>query len=424
MTPSPLDRKTKANEAEPRWRDRLVLTRLFYHSGIQNGATGGDAEATRVGLVRYDIKRPHAGSLYESPVRRSVHCLISEAVRSNTSTGVRWDYPTTNLYYKRDDKADMLVKLYLSFFSLSRAIKLAKRISPSLFASITDPMSDVQKFAEVRDWLRGLIRKLANRYLSQALSRPREYRGNRLGRLCQRIVSDLPCISIRNDAEAYIERISSLIYGHPLPDILVMNGMPLGEGFSSHYTCLTSEDTKGYPLPSGIKDSIPAWIKFSVQAPGEIPHKGIYYDPPEELAALSTFVTSQNSPDPEIKIPGFLLRTSSRADSLAPGDIGVAQGRMNEIRIQDVIAAENKHAVPGDWNPLRSAEQTDNRQKMLGKAAGLKSEADPMVLPQSEVREVLLLALVAGKRQPRGENEWLRNRLVPSGLVELLLGLS
>lgn len=40
----------------------------------------------------------------------------------------------------------MLVKLYLSFFSLSRAIKLAKRISPSLFASITDPMSDVQKF--------------------------------------------------------------------------------------------------------------------------------------------------------------------------------------------------------------------------------------------------------------------------------------
>jgi hypothetical protein len=37
---------------------------------------------------------------------------------------------------------------------------------------------------------------------------------------------------------------------------------------------------------------------------------------------------------------------------------------------------------------------------------------------------VLLLALVAGKRQPRGENEWLRNRQVPSGLMELLLGLS
>ncbi|KAK2970574.1 hypothetical protein RJ640_030947 [Escallonia rubra] len=34
--------------------------------------------------------------------------------------------------------------------------------------------------------------------------------------------------------------------------------------------------------PSGMKDSIPAWIKFSVQAPGEIPYNGMYYDPPEE----------------------------------------------------------------------------------------------------------------------------------------------
>uniref|UniRef100_A0A2P2M6Q6 1 4-alpha-glucan-branching enzyme 1ic/amyloplastic isoform X2 n=2 Tax=Rhizophora mucronata TaxID=61149 RepID=A0A2P2M6Q6_RHIMU len=34
--------------------------------------------------------------------------------------------------------------------------------------------------------------------------------------------------------------------------------------------------------PSGFKDAIPAWIKFSVQAPGEIPYNGIYYDPPEE----------------------------------------------------------------------------------------------------------------------------------------------
>ncbi|WZY92247.1 hypothetical protein YC2023_064576 [Brassica napus] len=34
--------------------------------------------------------------------------------------------------------------------------------------------------------------------------------------------------------------------------------------------------------PSGIKDSIPAWIKYSVQAPGEIPYDGVYYDPAEE----------------------------------------------------------------------------------------------------------------------------------------------
>ncbi|KAJ4733665.1 hypothetical protein LUZ62_075174 [Rhynchospora pubera] len=34
--------------------------------------------------------------------------------------------------------------------------------------------------------------------------------------------------------------------------------------------------------PSGIKDSIPAWIKYSVQPPGEIPYSAIYYDPPED----------------------------------------------------------------------------------------------------------------------------------------------
>ncbi|KAF2567396.1 hypothetical protein F2Q68_00024334, partial [Brassica cretica] len=38
--------------------------------------------------------------------------------------------------------------------------------------------------------------------------------------------------------------------------------------------------------PSGIKDSIPAWIKYSVQAPGEIPYNGVYYDPAEESTPL------------------------------------------------------------------------------------------------------------------------------------------
>lgn len=41
--------------------------------------------------------------------------------------------------------------------------------------------------------------------------------------------------------------------------------------------------------PSGIKDSIPAWIKFSVQAPDEIPFNGIYYDPPEMVCKLPVF---------------------------------------------------------------------------------------------------------------------------------------
>jgi hypothetical protein len=57
--------------------------------------------------------------------------------------------------------------------------------------------------------------------------------------------------------------------------------------------------------PSGIKDSIPAWIKYSVQAPGEIPYDGIYYDPPEEVF-LSHILYLQI-----LNIPLFLLWASN-----------------------------------------------------------------------------------------------------------------
>ncbi|KAK7298198.1 hypothetical protein VNO77_47108 [Canavalia gladiata] len=89
MTPSPLDRKTKANEAEPRWRDRLVLTRVspitkfeFLTSLCLNGATGGDAEATRVGLVRYDIKRSRIESKAQKGSEGSVPPMQCGMARS------------------------------------------------------------------------------------------------------------------------------------------------------------------------------------------------------------------------------------------------------------------------------------------------------------------------------------------------------
>ncbi|KAF9623242.1 hypothetical protein IFM89_000731 [Coptis chinensis] len=75
----------------------------------------------------------------------------------------------------------------------------------------------------------------------------------------------------------------------------------------------------------------------------------------------------------------------------------------------NVIAAENKHAVPGDWNPLRSAEQADNRQKMLGKAAGGFPFPQPirncqpyldMSSLQSELDRILYLLKIA---DPTGE---------------------
>ncbi|KAL5078643.1 hypothetical protein RYX36_007064, partial [Vicia faba] len=65
----------------------------------------------------------------------------------------------------------------------------------------------------VRDWIRGLIHKLANRYLYQALSHLPPLPGNLVGTDLEGSANR----SIRNDAEAYIKRIKILFYGHPLP---------------------------------------------------------------------------------------------------------------------------------------------------------------------------------------------------------------
>ncbi|KAF3788720.1 1-4-alpha-glucan-branching enzyme 2-2 [Nymphaea thermarum] len=53
--------------------------------------------------------------------------------------------------------------------------------------------------------------------------------------------------------------------------------------------------------PSGIKDSIPAWIKFSLQAPGEIPYNGIYYDPLPEEPKINTYANFREEVLPQIK---------------------------------------------------------------------------------------------------------------------------
>lgn len=41
---------------------------------------------------------------------------------------------------KKDDKADVLVKLYLSYFSLCRLIRLAKKVEKSILKSIASPL--------------------------------------------------------------------------------------------------------------------------------------------------------------------------------------------------------------------------------------------------------------------------------------------
>jgi hypothetical protein len=65
---------------------------------------------------------------------------------------------------RKDQKADQLVKIYLSFFSLSRVIKLAKRVNASTFKSIIAP-ADLDTVSEVVGQLKGCLPTIMNRYL-------------------------------------------------------------------------------------------------------------------------------------------------------------------------------------------------------------------------------------------------------------------
>ncbi|KAJ0084830.1 hypothetical protein Patl1_30189 [Pistacia atlantica] len=57
--------------------------------------------------------------------------------------------------------------------------------------------------------------------------------------------------------------------------------------------------------PSVIKDFIPAWMKFSVQAPGEILYNGIYYDPPAEEPMINMYANFRDDVLPRIKKLGY-----------------------------------------------------------------------------------------------------------------------
>lgn len=46
------------------------------------------------------------------------------------------------MMYRKDDRADMLVKIYLSFFSLAKIIELAKKVTKKTFKSIVSPWDD------------------------------------------------------------------------------------------------------------------------------------------------------------------------------------------------------------------------------------------------------------------------------------------
>lgn len=56
---------------------------------------------------------------------------------------------------RKDDRADIFVQLYLSFFSLSKILVLAKRVRKSTLTSIISPVDDIEAVTEVVSDMKG-----------------------------------------------------------------------------------------------------------------------------------------------------------------------------------------------------------------------------------------------------------------------------
>ncbi|XP_052478859.1 1,4-alpha-glucan-branching enzyme 2-2, chloroplastic/amyloplastic isoform X1 [Gossypium raimondii] len=116
---------------------------------------------------------------------------------------------------------------------------------------------------------------------------------------------------------------------------------------------------------SGVKDSIPAWIKFSVQAPGEIPYSGIYYDPPEE----EKYVFKH----PHTKRPKSLRIYESHAGM---SSIDAATGSISRNLDNPLLVVPLKPSV-AEFPAAKKEEQSDRLSNLVG--AGYQAFEDAIL---------------------------------------------
>lgn len=76
------------------------------------------------------------------------------------------------MMYGKDAKADMLVKIYLSFFSVSKIIPLTAKVSKSTFSSIVSPWEDETRVLEQIGQIKWNMRDLLLRYLPRLTTIP------------------------------------------------------------------------------------------------------------------------------------------------------------------------------------------------------------------------------------------------------------
>ncbi|TXG46230.1 hypothetical protein EZV62_028261 [Acer yangbiense] len=140
------------------------------------GNLGADSEYRRelgVSIVQDAPWTVSATLCYrEHELRVAVHCALLKAMFSSPAK-VLCGF-TNPFRANRDDRADKLVKLYLSWFGLSRLVELAKHISKATFSSITTPTKDIDKLKGVLGLVKTMFPKIQQRYLPWLASIPLE----------------------------------------------------------------------------------------------------------------------------------------------------------------------------------------------------------------------------------------------------------
>lgn len=66
---------------------------------------------------------------------------------------------------RRDPKADIIIRFYLSIFSINRLIPLSKRVTRNTFSTMVEPVKDLDTVMDVVSELKSCLPSLVSRYL-------------------------------------------------------------------------------------------------------------------------------------------------------------------------------------------------------------------------------------------------------------------
>jgi len=126
------------------------------------GCSGSQVRFPVCGFIPQTVYVIFATSLWESP--RAAACSGIPNKIWVSSYHPFFSFHRRSLY-KKDDKADMLVQLYLSLFSLNNIILIVKKVSrEGTFASIVSPRKDDDRVSMLMGLIKDRLPDLLHRY--------------------------------------------------------------------------------------------------------------------------------------------------------------------------------------------------------------------------------------------------------------------